>query len=120
MYFRFLPMICVMGIIFFLSHTPGDNLPSAIEGLDKLCHGIAYGVLAASFLYAVKPQVRDRSPMRTALAVFLFCFLYGVSDEFHQSFIAGRFSDRRDIVADICGAGLVVLLWLWRRRTVQL
>ena len=41
---RIVPMIFVMGTIFFLSHQPGDQLSlPPLPGLDKLAHLAAYG-----------------------------------------------------------------------------
>ena len=38
---------------------------------------------------------------------------YGASDEFHQSFVPGRYADPRDILADFTGAVLGVAAgWL--------
>jgi VanZ family protein len=115
MIFRFLPMTLVMAIIFFLSHTPGKDLPSAINGLDKVLHAIAYGTLAASCLYGMHPAARDKRSLRTGIAVVFFCFFYGLTDEFHQSFIPDRSPSWLDIAADTTGAALTVFLWHWWR-----
>ena len=113
---RFLPMLAVMASIFFLSHTPGDNLPSAINGLDKICHAVAYGVLTLSCLYALTPWFRHRSFRQLASAALLFSLLFGASDEFHQLFIANRSADWRDLVADAIGSILAVFSWwIWKR-----
>ena len=111
MFFRFLPIVAVMAIIFFLSHTPGDNLPSILGPFDKLCHATAYATLALSCLYAIPPARRNKNFFQTACAVVLFCLLYGISDEFHQSFIAGRYPDWHDLVADTAGPLLAVIGW---------
>jgi VanZ family protein len=36
-----------------------------------------------------------------------------MSDEFHQSFIPGRWVSIFDLLADLTGAMLVCALWLW-------
>ena len=114
---RVVPMLAVMGTIFFISHQPGDSfeLPEIIN-LDKLLHGIAYGVLAAAVLYATPLELRKKSLSFTAVLAMSTCLLYGISDEFHQSFIPGRYASIWDVIADLLGAALVV--WLWRRRTM--
>ena len=108
---RFIPVLSVMLTIFLLSHTPGDDLPSQIEGLDKLCHATAYGALAATAIFAMLPWYRCREKT-LALLCWLFCILYGFSDEFHQSFTPGRFPSMADIIADGIGAGLIIVAWL--------
>jgi VanZ family protein len=40
------------------------------------------------------------------LVTILFCSLYGMSDEFHQSFVAGRNSEVADWLADTLGAAI--------------
>lgn len=113
-WYRFIPMIAVMGIIFFLSHQPGDtlSLPS-LPNIDKLMHGLVYGTLAAATLYAISGEFFRKFPLRSSLFVVLFCLLYGLSDEWHQSFIPGRFPSGWDIAADTLGA--VVVVYSWRK-----
>jgi VanZ family protein len=106
-------MVTVMGMIFFLSHQPVDfaQLPN-IPGIDKGAHIIAYGLLAGAFLYGMYPLADRSRPGVTAIIVVLFCLLYGISDEFHQSFIPGRLVSVWDVMADGAGAILVVAWWL--------
>ncbi|MBC8317672.1 MAG: VanZ family protein [Desulfobulbaceae bacterium] len=102
-----------MASIFLLSHTSGNNLPSITNGLDKVCHAIAYGALTLSCLFAVHPWFRNRSFLELAMAAIAFSLLFGLSDEFHQTFIAHRSADWRDLVADVSGSVAAVLVW-WR------
>lgn len=108
-------MVCIMGMIFFLSHQPGGfaKLPE-FAGFDKLLHVIAFGSLAASFLYGLQPFINKITRPAAGITVVLFCFAYGVGDEFHQSFIPGRFVTGWDVLADAAGAFLVVLWWMRR------
>jgi VanZ family protein len=102
-----------MGMIFFLSHQPGDFADlSEFAGRDKLLHVIAYGLLAGAFLYGLHPFTHSSNRGVTAIIVALFCLLFGISDEFHQSFIPGRFVSIWDVMADGVGAILVVAWWL--------
>lgn len=115
-YVRFIPMVCIMGIIFFLSHQPGDfvELPQFF-GIDKLAHVIAYGFLAGAFLYGLQPFFNTcNNKFAAVIIVVLFCLLFGISDEFHQSFIPGRFVSFWDVVADGFGAVLVVGYWFMK------
>ena len=103
-----------MGIIFFLSNQPGDSLDLPdIPDLDKGLHCIVYGVLALSALFAVPEYKYQANPFWVSFLVVLFCLLYGISDEFHQSFIPGRFPSVLDLVADTIGA--MVVVWIWYR-----
>jgi VanZ family protein len=112
-YARFIPMVCIMGIIFYLSHQPGDfvQLPH-FPGIDKLAHVIAYGCLAGTFLYSLQPFFNtNNNKFTAAIIVVLLCVFFGISDEFHQSFIPGRSVSFWDVVADGFGAVLVVGWW---------
>ncbi len=110
---RIVPVTLVMGTIFFLSHQPANDLQFYfVPGLDKLAHIVMYGVLAATALYAVPTQRLRSNPVRVGIQVVIFCLVYGMTDEFHQSFIQGREPSLGDIAADVAGAALLVVLWL--------
>jgi len=116
---RILPMLAVMATIFYLSHQPGDNLDVVdIAHIDKVVHFLLYAVLAVTTLYALSAKFRRRFPVKAAIAVIAICACYGLADEYHQSFIAGRFPSTMDLVADMAGALSVCFLWwrTWGRR----
>jgi VanZ family protein len=87
-------------------------LPGAPGGLPqesflKLSHVVGYGVLARLIEYALA-RPRHGRPLALLLTV-----LYGLSDEYHQSFTPGRQADPGDLLADALGA--LAALWLVRR-----
>ena len=105
-------MLTVMGIIFFLSHQPDTALQLSLPlGADKFGHGVLYAVLAGTAILALVPA-SPRRPLQAGLLVVLFCLLYGISDEFHQSFVPGREPSGGDLLADTAGATFVVAVWL--------
>ena len=116
---RMVPMMVVMGTIFFLSHQPGDQLHlPQLPGIDKWAHLAAYGCLAATVLFALSERQKSTSPYQMMGFTVSLCLLYGISDEFHQSFIVGRTASIYDLLADGCGAALACAVWLkWRRKT---
>ena len=108
---QIVPVTLVMGTIFFLSHQSGDNLDlSSFPGVDKLAHMTAYGVLALSVLWFLGKKGLEK-PGRTLIVTVLFCFLYGISDEYHQSFIPLRLVSTFDLLADTAGAFCCSLIW---------
>ena len=114
---RVLPLVAMMTILFILSHQPGDTLPlPAVVNLDKLLHLLAYTVLGLAFLFALPPDWRIRRPRTAAVATVLFCLCYGLSDEFHQRFVPGRFSGVDDLVFDTLGGLLAVTIDRARHR----
>ena len=116
---RCIPMLCVMGIIFFLSSQPGDslNLPD-IPDIDKFLHAVAYGTLAATVLFAVPGHLYQKNPWLVSLLVVLFCLAYGISDEWHQSFVPNRSVSGLDLVADTAGAAVMVAVWPWLQKWI--
>lgn len=104
-------------VIFALSSIPGKSLPEmpALH-YDKVIHALVYAVLGALCCLALSPTV----PRRLALPVAaLMATLYGITDEFHQLFVAGRSADLYDVLADACGgllgAGTAAFLPGFRR-----
>lgn len=107
-----------MATIFLLSHQPEGSIPlPTLPGLDKLAHLAIYGLLAAGLIRAFGQRMRQSRPGPVVMLTIMCCLLYGISDEFHQSFIPGRSVSSLDILADTAGAVLVGLVWLSLRRS---
>ena len=109
-------------MIFVLSSEP--NLPAPPGPLldtllKKTCHVLTYGVLAWLFWRALC-QYADGSPLLRVVSVGL-TVLYGISDEYHQTFVPGRYGRLWDVVIDGGGAVTAMLLdwWLARRRALS-
>lgn len=101
------------GLIFFLSSQSSFPVPQGIWTFDKVIHGVEYGVFAILIARTMRPW--GPAPI---VAVILAA-LYGVSDEFHQSFVPGRSSDAYDALADTVGAtlGAAAFSFHMRRRS---
>lgn len=112
-----------MGLIFFVSSVPGDQLPGRFW--DKLAHLMVYAGLGVLFLIPLADARLSRVTVKAAAIAVLLSVLYGVFDEVHQSFTPGRSPDVRDLFADALGAALGVAFMLlvgaiaarWRRRS---
>lgn len=114
---RIIPVTLVMGVIFFLSQQSGDkiSLPDIVN-IDKLLHALVYAALGFAFLFALPPDWRRKHPLAASCATVCFCLAYGVSDEFHQSFVPGRSVSGADVAADTVGGVLALVAdWGWRR-----
>ena len=91
-------------------------MPMLFSGEDKLIHALAYALMA---LLTWMTFAREQRPLVMVFGVsVLFCSLYGLSDEWHQSFVPGRDASLGDWLADTLGATLaaVVLLRLSSRQ----
>lgn len=106
--FDILALVFYCAVIFWLSHQPSLPMPMLFEFQDKLHHFTAYflmGVLAwRNFRHFA------RSPVNLVIISVVFCSLYGISDEWHQSFVEGRTADTWDWVADTLGASVALLV----------
>lgn len=94
-----------------ISQPPG--LPQIVT--DKDVHGGLYAGFALVVLRALARRWA-RVTVLTALGAIVVAVLYGISDEFHQSFVPGRSSDIADVAADAIGATVAVgIAWLIAR-----
>lgn len=86
--------------------------------IDKLYHFIEYailGALVARALVKAKPPIVPSQLVWHVAAVF--SILYGASDEWHQTFVPGRFATFADWVADVLGAiGGVLGVYLYYQK----
>ncbi|RKU39431.1 hypothetical protein C6496_01505 [Candidatus Poribacteria bacterium] len=116
------PPVLYMVLIFAISSMEQPPLPMPeFEWLtiDKLYHFIEYailgGLLTRAFVKA-KPTVVPSHLVWFMAA--LLSILYGASDEWHQSFVPGRFATLADWVADVVGsiAGVFGVYLYYRSR----
>ena len=112
---RWGPSLLLMGLIFFLSSQPdlpGPPDPLLNRILKKSAHALGYGLLAISYAWAlIDSGVRRAVP----LALFL-SLLYGISDEWHQTFVPNRHGSLTDVIIDFCGALIALSLWEYRKQ----
>ena len=102
----FMPAIYA-AMIFIVSSLPGPPAEAAIRVSDKLLHMCLYGLMAVLVAMAMQRPGRPL-PWRRALIVVLITVAYGVTDEYHQSFVPGRLAGADDGLADAAGAVLGV------------
>lgn len=95
-----------MGLIFWVSGTPGDEIPGfgfVDFVVKKGGHALAYGILA---VLARRATGNDWQ----ALAITV---LYAISDETHQLFVAGRNGQPLDVLIDAVGGWLGLVVYRW-------
>ena len=114
-----LPAIATAALIAWLSHQSSfPDLPGGLEIPDVVAHFLEYGFFALTLVFATARgfEKSKRTPARVGAAVAIAC-LYGITDEWHQSFIVGRDPLVRDWAADTVGAVVMAALILafWRR-----
>jgi VanZ family protein len=82
----------------------------------KAGHVIGYAILCFFFFRAWRaslPQGHLRWSMKWAALAWLFTAIVASLDEWHQNYIPSRTGSLRDVLLD-CGAGLVMLILLYR------
>ena len=90
-----------MILVFYFS---SQNFPFILNlppDSDKAIHFLIYAILAFLFYRSFK-----KSGVRKYILIlsFVFATIYGISDEFHQSYVPGRVASIGDIFADSFGA----------------
>jgi VanZ family protein len=91
-----------MAVVFFFSSL--SHLGPAARVPDWISHPIEYGVGAALVCRALDGDRRRALTVSTALTATLLTTAYGVTDEYHQSFVPGRTSDPLDVAKDLAGS----------------
>ncbi|WP_409290668.1 VanZ family protein [Peribacillus sp. SCS-37] len=105
-----------MGLIWFLSSNPDDLVvelkSSRIDSFMKeSLHLIEFAILYLLFAAALKVNGRLTPALNMMAAIA--AGLYGVLDEYHQSFIPSRSSSLIDVIKDVTG---VIIAWLLVKR----
>ena len=100
---RWLPVVAWAAVIFAFSSVP--DLGTGLGGWDlvlrKIAHTTEYAVLGALLV---------RATGRVWLA-FALGTLYAMSDEVHQTFVAGRHGSPLDVAIDAVGVAVGIALW---------
>ncbi len=138
-------IVIMMGIIFGFSCQSGENsvaLSSAVaEGQHEISSKIVDGgitdiddfvrihirPMAHCFLYFVlailiftQCRLYGLKPFSAFILTVGSCFLYGLSDEFHQRFTEGRTSCMSDVYADTFGACIGGVLCFVKEEIIKL
>lgn len=93
----------------FIASGRGDVTGPDIIGIDKAAHFGLFGLLAMLV-------VRNGFPPRRAWLAVVLVALFGLTDEWHQSFTPGRYVEIADWVADTLGAIVAVAVYVrWTR-----
>jgi VanZ family protein len=108
---KWLPAVFVMLVIYLLSARPPSELPYfawADPIVKKGGHVIGYAILV--YFYWKAFDFNEKKVWHAwALAV-----LYAITDEFHQSFVPGRYSSVWDVLI-FDNLGVLISLWITNR-----
>jgi VanZ family protein len=105
---HWMPAVLFALLIFFVSaqsHPPGASLAP-----DYVAHFLEYGLFSLTLVWALTSGLKKRLTGRRALIAWLLALTYAATDELHQRFIPHRHSSLKDVVVDVVGAGIFILL----------
>jgi VanZ family protein len=99
------PFVAALAVVFWLSSM--SDVPGTRYVWDKALHAVGYaglGLLALRAFHGGFASPRVAPTLFAASTVIL----WGISDEFHQSFVPGRDASARDVIADAIGFAVAV------------
>src|SRR4051794_27201945 len=103
------PPLVLMAVIFFFSAQPSLN--SGLGWIDhlgrKIVHASEYALLCVLWWRALRTRLAAGRALWLAWAI---AAAYAVTDEYHQSFVAGRHSTWVDVMIDSMGAAIAALV----------
>lgn len=111
--------IAWMGLIFILSDIPSNYFPESTTDFQQIAvHIFLYFVLALLIIIAISSCSAKARMINATLMAVAISVLYGISDEYHQGFTAGRFISFADLFFDFFGACLSAVFYLiiYRKR----
>lgn len=116
--------LLIMLLLYWLSSIPGTPLPDdpafyslfywITPSLQNALHVPAYAALSWAWHWALGAWLRGTSGR--AIGACMIASIYGVFDEWNQSFVPGRYGSLTDVAFDVVGAALGVALAVWASR----
>lgn len=116
--------VLMMAVLYWLSSLPGTPLPDDPElyalfywispSLQNALHVPAYAVLAGAWRWVLGAWLRSSSAQ--TIGACAIAVAYGVFDEWHQSFVPGRYGSFTDVALDVAGVALGLWLAAWASR----
>lgn len=103
-------------LMFIQSSLPSPDMGPDLPLRDKFFHLAAYAVMGFLACRAGATLRVLRGTFAVFWAGFLFALLFGLTDEWHQSFVPERMADGWDLVADALGALIGAGFYAWHCR----
>ncbi|MBF0484698.1 MAG: VanZ family protein [Candidatus Omnitrophica bacterium] len=110
------PVLVYSGIIFAASSIRDVNIPGGIPNSDKLIHVLEYMPFGFLLARALNSLGLKLSVWQLWVLVAFLTFGYGLTDEWHQSFVPGRTQSIFDALADLVGGSLGSWIWIKIKR----
>lgn len=96
-----------MALIFLFSSFEYPDIGDLPEDSDKAIHFFEYAVLSVLFFISLRKSGFIRNVYWLSV---ILSTIYGITDEYHQSYVPGRFAGIGDVTADFIGSAAGVIL----------
>ncbi len=106
-YRQVLLLVLIISVAFESTRAPTIN-NNIIPHLDKGVHFFVFGLIAWLIAVVLNPHL---STGISTLLAFMLSTLFGLANEWIQAFTLGRCSDLNDVLADMAGAVIFLLIW---------
>ena len=83
----------------------------------KCMHASIYFVLAIFIL--IYYHKKDIPILNKIIYTIFLCFLFALLDEYHQTFVAGRYGQMLDVFIDMIGSILAIILWFFIEKILK-
>lgn len=111
---RSLPWIVASCVLYWASDQAQLRPPDlGFQWQDKLYHAVAYCLYGLTIAVLAQAWFVHRTALFRVLAVIVVGIAFGMSDEYHQTFVPGRIGSISDGIAD--GIGVLISAYLFAR-----
>jgi len=112
-----LPAILYAALIIYVSSIKNLSPPDiSLFKYDKLIHFLEYAIFAFLVFRSFRNLMPPERFKYVAYLSVLFLVVFAVFDEYFQSKIPGRQSDILDVISDILGGFLLILILHFRHK----
>ncbi len=80
--------------------------------LRKCAHATEYAILAILLILTINSYTSKKYAIKKVILVIMVCFIYAITDEYHQSFVAGRTSRFTDCLIDVAGSIIICSIYI--------
>jgi len=102
------------GLIVFACLLPSNDIPQVnIPNLDKVIHSLFYFIFLSLWFLFFKKKLNSSNNLKPLAISFVFAVFFGIGIELMQKFFTvTRSADTFDVIANLFGASLAVIVIL--------
>ena len=116
---RLIALVAWAGVIFALSSISDPPSEATQEWPSVVAHFVEFAIFGLLAVWSLRAELERWPAAAIGLAAWALSVAYGITDEWHQSFVPHRTATVFDGVVDAIGAafGVTVAWWLTGRGT---